>query len=237
MSNILLVEDDVNLGFIIQDQLESFKYNVIRCVSAKEALVTLGSVVIDLCLLDIMMPVKGGFDLASDIKKLFPEMPIVFLTAKHGIEDKIKGLELGADDYITKPFDIRELNLRIRNILTRIHPNEAESILNFRIGKFVFNTELNELVFGAGNRQHLTKKESSLLKILVENKNQLVTRESLAQLVWGEDSYFVSRTMDVYIAKLRKYLISDPSVQITNVHGVGFKFEILTELKEYGKKG
>lgn len=237
MSNILLVEDDVNLGFIIQDQLESFKYNVIRCVSAKEALVTLGSVVIDLCLLDIMMPVKGGFDLASDIKKLFPEMPIVFLTAKHGIEDKIKGLELGADDYITKPFDIRELNLRIRNILTRIHPNEAESILNFRIGKFVFNTELNELVFGAGNRQHLTKKESSLLKILVENKNQLVTRASLAQLVWGEDSYFVSRTMDVYIAKLRKYLISDPSVQITNVHGVGFKFEILTELKEYGKKG
>jgi len=237
MSNILLVEDDVNLGFIIQDQLESFKYNVIRCVSAKEALVTLGSVVIDLCLLDIMMPVKGGFDLASDIKKLFPEMPIVFLTAKHGIEDKIKGLELGADDYITKPFDIRELNLRIRNILTRIHPNEEESILNFRIGKFVFNTELNELVFGAGNRQHLTKKESSLLKILVENKNQLVTRESLAQLVWGEDSYFVSRTMDVYIAKLRKYLISDPSVQITNVHGVGFKFEILTELKDYGKKG
>jgi DNA-binding response OmpR family regulator len=93
------------------------------------------------------------------------------------------------------------------------------------------------MVFGAGNRQHLTKKESSLLKILVENKNQLVTRESLAQLVWGEDSYFVSRTMDVYIAKLRKYLISDPSVQITNVHGVGFKFEILTELKEYGKKG
>lgn len=237
MNNILLVEDDANLGFVIQDQLQSFKYNVIRCVSAKEALITLGSVAIDLCLLDIMMPVKGGFDLAGDIKKLFPEMPIVFLTAKHSIEDKIKGLELGADDYITKPFDIRELNLRIRNIITRIHPQEEVSELNFRVGKFVFNTEMNELIFGGDIRQHLTKKESALLKILIENKNQLVSRESLAQLVWGEDSYFVSRTMDVYIAKLRKYLIADPSVQITNIHGVGFKFEILSELNEYGKKG
>jgi DNA-binding response OmpR family regulator len=230
MSNILLVEDDENLGFVIQDQLKSFNYSVIRCLTAREALITLGAHPIDLCLLDIMMPAKGGFDLAKDIKKLFPDMPIVFLTAKHGIEDKIKGLELGADDYITKPFDIRELNLRMRNILTRVNPIEVESKMNFRLGRFVFNADVNELVFEGKMSQHLTKKESALLRVLVENKNQLVTRESLAQLIWGEDSYFVSRTMDVYIAKLRKYLILDTSVQITNIHGVGFKFEILTEL-------
>jgi len=230
MNNILLVEDDENLGFVIQDQLQLMNYKVFRCLSAKEALVTLGSCAIDLCLLDIMMPVKGGFVLAKDIKKLFPSMPVVFLTAKHALEDKIKGLELGADDYVTKPFDIRELNLRIRNVLSRIKPPDSHNEVSFQIGRFVFNTEINELVFDGNIKQHLTKKESALLRVLVESKNQLVTRESLAQLIWGEESYFVSRTMDVYIAKLRKYLSSDTSVQITNIHGVGFRFEILTDL-------
>jgi DNA-binding response OmpR family regulator len=229
MSSILLVEDDENLGFIIQDQLEDFDYQVYRCISAREALLTLGKYSVDICLLDIMMPVKSGFDLSKDIRKIFPEMPIVFLTAKHTIEDKIKGLELGCDDYITKPFDIRELNLRIRNLLKRTKPSEQVHEVSFSFGKFVFNLAANELVFDRELKQHLTKKEAALLKVLLENKDQVVSRELLANLIWGEDSYFVSRTMDVYIAKLRKYLVSDTSIQITNIHGVGFKFEELFE--------
>ena len=183
--------------------------------------------VIDICLLDVMMPVKSGFALAEDIKKLFPEMPFVFLTAKQQLADRLKGLSIGADDYITKPFVIQELNLRIQNILRRTTRDEEKEIIElYTIGSYSFDNINNYLIWPSGMRQHLTNKEASLLKVFCEGKGNVMTRENLANLVWGEESYFVARTMDVYIAKLRKFFTEDPRIQIINLHGVGFQFVV-----------
>lgn len=227
MSKILLVEDDENLGFVIQDQLTDFGHEVIRCRSAREGLLALGREMVDICLLDVMMPVKSGFDLAEDIKKIFPEMPFVFLTAKQQLSDRLKGLSIGADDYITKPFVIQELNLRIQNIIRRVKKEEEDSVKAlYAIGSYSFDNINNYLIWPSGMRQHLTKKEASLLKVFCEGKGNVLTRENLANLVWGEESYFVARTMDVYIAKLRKFFAEDSRIQIINLHGVGFQFVV-----------
>jgi DNA-binding response OmpR family regulator len=227
MSKILLVEDDENLGFVIQDQLTDFGHEVIRCRSAREGLLTLGKEIVDICLLDVMMPVKSGFALAEDIKKLFPEMPFIFLTAKQQLSDRLKGLSIGADDYITKPFVIQELNLRIQNITRRTNKDEEKIVpALYSIGSYSFDNVNNYLIWPSGMRQHLTNKEASLLKAFCEGKGNVMTRENLANLVWGEESYFVARTMDVYIAKLRKFFAEDSRIQIINLHGVGFQFVV-----------
>jgi DNA-binding response OmpR family regulator len=181
----------------------------------------------DLCLLDVMMPKKDGFSLAEDIRKVNQEVPIIFLTAREMAEDKIKGLRLGADDYITKPFSSEELILRIKNILKR-NPRFKEDVTEkhkFTIGNFSFNAANYELA-DATEKKKLTKKEAELLKILAMHQGQVIEREILANMVWGDDSYFVGRSMDVFITKLRKYLSSDARIAIVNVHGVGFRLEV-----------
>jgi len=154
-------------------------------------------------------------------------MPFVFLTAKQQLSDRLKGLSIGADDYITKPFAIQELNLRIQNILRRTR-NDEEKIVTalYSIGSYSFDNVNNYLIWPSGMRQHLTNKEASLLKAFCEGKGNVMTRENLANLVWGEESYFVARTMDVYIAKLRKFFADDNRIQIINLHGIGFRFVV-----------
>lgn len=223
---ILLVEDDMNLGFVIQDTLKMEGFKVHLCKDGKEGLLQFNKEKYDLCLLDIMMPKKDGFSLAEDIRKTNTEVPIVFLTAKGMTEDKIQGLKLGADDYITKPFSSEELVLRLKAILKR-NPKFREAASEtglISIGEFTFDSKNYELRLGE-SKQSLTKKESDLLKILAEHQGQVMERALLANMVWGDDSYFVGRSMDVFITKLRKYLSADPKVAIINVHGVGFKLE------------
>lgn len=224
---ILLVEDDLNLGFVIQDTLKMEGFKVHLCKDGKEGLLQFNKEHYDLCLLDVMMPKKDGFSLAEDIRKINHDIPVVFLTAKGMAEDKIRGLKLGADDYITKPFSSEELILRIRAILKR-NPKYRDDVKNkskFTIGSFQFDASNFELSSG-DNRRKLTKKEAELLKLLAEHQGQVIEREILANMIWGDDSYFVGRSMDVFITKLRKYLSTDPSIAITNVHGVGFRLEV-----------
>jgi len=225
---ILLVEDDMNLGFVIQDTLKIEGFRVHLCKDGKEGLMQFNREKYDLCLLDVMMPKKDGFSLAEDIRKTNLEVPIVFLTARDMHEDKIQGLRLGADDYITKPFSSEELVLRIRAILKR-NPkfrSDEKKKGNFQLGLYAFDFPNYELVLTTdGNKKKLTKKEAELLRLFCEHKGQVLERELVANMVWGDDSYFVGRSMDVFITKLRKYLAGDRTLAITNVHGVGFRLE------------
>jgi DNA-binding response OmpR family regulator len=219
---ILLVEDDQSLGFVVQDALSMQGYKVHLCRDGKEGLNQFNKEEYDLCLLDVMMPKKDGFSLAEDIRKVNGQIPIVFLTAKSLDQDKIQGFRIGADDYITKPFSAEELSLRIKAVLNR---NPSGSKTKFQIGKYQFDSANFELVDG-DERRKLTKKESELLKLLTEHQGNVLERVIIGNLIWGDDSYFVGRSMDVFITKLRKYLSGDPNIAITNVHGVGFRLEI-----------
>ncbi|MEZ4801075.1 MAG: response regulator transcription factor [Flavobacteriales bacterium] len=224
---ILLVEDDTNLGFVVQDALKMEGFKVHLCKDGKEGLNQFNKEHYDLCLLDVMMPKKDGFSLAEDIRKTNTEVPIVFLTAKGMSEDKIKGFKLGADDYITKPFSSEELVLRIKAILKR-NPNFKEEVKEkhrYEVGNFTFDFLNYELKIGEIKKK-LTKKEAELLKLLCEHQDQVLERELIANMIWGDDSYFVGRSMDVFITKLRKYLSEDPRLSIVNVHGVGFRLEV-----------
>jgi DNA-binding response OmpR family regulator len=226
---ILLVEDDTNLGFVVQDILKAEGFKVHLCKDGKEGLMQFNKEQYDLCLLDIMMPKKDGFSLAEDIRKINNDIPLIFLTAREMTEDKIKGLRLGADDYITKPFSAEELILRIKAILKR-NPKFKEEVReksSYSIGNYTFNAANFELTID-GKRIKLTKKESDLLKILATHIGQVIEREIIANMVWGDDSYFVGRSMDVFITKLRKHLSEDPRIAIVNVHGVGFRLEVGT---------
>ena len=225
---ILLVEDDPNLSLVLQDYLEMMNYDITLCRNGKEGLEIFQKGRFNLCILDIMMPVMDGFTLAEEIKKINEAVPIVFLTAKSLKEDRIKGFRLGCDDYIMKPFSTEELSLRIQAILKRCMAQAAivkdeEPI--YKIGKFLFDHK-NMILRIDGKEKVLTRKENALLKLLYENRNKLLTRETALKSVWGNDDYFIGRSMDVFIAKLRKYLKDDPSIYITNVHGTGFKLEI-----------
>jgi DNA-binding response OmpR family regulator len=227
---ILLVEDDLNLGFVVQDILKSEGFRVHLCKDGKEGLMQFNKETYDLCLLDVMMPKKDGFSLAEDIRKVNQEVPIIFLTAREMAEDKIKGLRLGADDYITKPFSAEELILRIKAILKR-NPKFKEDIREkstYTIGNYVFNSTNFELTLDS-KRIKLTKKEADLLKILATHLGQVIEREIIANMVWGDDSYFVGRSMDVFITKLRKHLSEDQRIAIANVHGVGFRLEVTND--------
>lgn len=224
---ILLVEDDINLGFVIQDILKSEGFRVHLSKDGKEGLMQFNKESYDLCLLDIMMPKKDGFSLAEDIRKIDSEIPIIFLTAREMTEDKIKGLRIGADDYITKPFSAEELILRMKAILKRSPKFKEESREKnmLTIGLFTFNAANFELTIDS-KRIKLTKKEADLLKILAAHMGLVIEREIIANMVWGDDSYFVGRSMDVFITKLRKHLSDDSRIAITNVHGVGFRLEV-----------
>jgi len=226
---ILLVEDDPNLSLVLQDYLEMLNYDITLCRNGKEGLQVFQSGQFHICILDIMMPVMDGFTLAEEIKKINENIPIVFLTAKSLKEDRIRGFRLGCDDYIMKPFSTEELSLRIQAILKRCMARsndvakEEEPV--YQIGKYTFDHK--NMILRLGNKDRvLTRKENALLKLLFENRNQLLTREIALKSVWGNDDYFIGRSMDVFIAKLRKYLQEDPSIFITNVHGTGFKLEV-----------
>ena len=226
--HILLVEDDENLGFILKDFLEMQNYMVDLRKNGAEGLFAFRAKIFDLCLLDVMMPVKDGFTLATEIREINDNVPIIFLTAKELKEDKIRGFKIGADDYITKPFSTEELNLRIQAILRRYRINAEADKLNsvFQIGAYQFDAENQTLAYSETEISTLTKKEAELLKVLCLQMNTVVKRETALKKVWGNDDYFMGRSMDVYITKLRKYLKNDPNVTILNVHGTGFKLEV-----------
>lgn len=219
---ILLVEDDVNLGNLLQDSLEIKNYEVVLKRNGEDAFTEFKAGKFDMCLLDVMMPKKDGFTLAKDIRKLNTTVPIIFLTAKALKEDTIEGLKLGADDYITKPFSMEELTLRMDNIFKRLPKAEISNQNTFKIGQFDFDNNFRMLKLG-GKETKLTTKESELLKMLAVYTDRILEREVALNAVWGTDSYFAGRSMDVYIAKLRKYLKEDPNVEIQNIHGTGFK--------------
>jgi DNA-binding response OmpR family regulator len=224
---ILLVEDDMNLGFVIQDALKIEGYKVVLCKDGKDGLNQFNKEEYDLCLFDVMMPKKDGFSLAEDIRKVNQDIPIIFLTAKNTAEDKVTGFTIGADDYITKPFSSEELVLRIKAVLKR-NPKfkeDQKAKSRYKIGLYDFDSLNYELKIG-DDKKKLTKKESELLKLLAEHQGQVMEREMLANMIWGDDSYFIGRSMDVFITKLRKYMSSDPGISITNVHGVGFRLEV-----------
>ena len=225
-TSILLVEDDENLGFILKDYLEISGYTVDLQRNGVTGLKAFTENNFDICILDIMMPLKDGFSLAKDIREINTTVPIIFLTAKTMKEDKIKGFKLGADDFITKPFSSEELGLRIEAILRRFNYQDALSDAKdkFKIGKFSFVYSNQTLEF-EGKEQSLTRKEADVLKLLCLNKNKLLRREDILINIWGSDDYFMGRSMDVYITKLRKHLKKDENIKIINIHGTGFKLE------------
>ncbi len=221
---ILLVEDDFNLGFVIQDLLTEEGYKVHLCKDGKEGLQQFHKKKYDICVLDVMLPKKDGFSLAEDIRKINQEVPIVFLTAKNMAEDKVRGLKLGADDYITKPFGNEEFLLRIKAILKRSgHEKHKNKEIVYELGNIKFHPNNYALTLANGEHKKLTQKESDLLKLFCQNQGKVLERDLIANMIWGDDSYFVGRSMDVFITKLRKYFKNEPTVSIVNVHGVGFK--------------
>ena len=224
--SILLAEDDINLGFVISDQLRAEGYHVSLTTDGVEALKRFNEQPYHLCIFDVMMPKKDGFTLARDIRQINGDVPILFLTAKSMTEDKIEGFNAGGDDYLTKPFSVEELNLRIKSLLKRVNiRTEIPEEKVFNVSAFIFDAENLTLTL-SGEVQSLTKKEAQILKILYKFKNQVLPREVILNTVWGQDDYFVGRSLDVFITKLRKYLKDDETIQILNIHGVGFKLEI-----------
>ena len=224
-NRILLVEDDPNFGTVLKDYLSLNDYNVTHAKDGLEGLIMFKNDDFDLCILDVMMPRKDGFSLAKDIRSTNSEVPIIFLTAKTMKEDVLKGYQAGADDYLNKPFDSEVLLYKIKAILQRKESehNIEEDTFEFKIGKFEFNSKLRHLSFDGQEAQKLSPKESKLLKMLAVHKNDLMPRELALTKIWRDDNYFTSRSMDVYIAKLRKYLKSDENVEILNIHGEGFR--------------
>jgi DNA-binding response OmpR family regulator len=226
-ATILLVEDDANLGFVIHDALKRKGYTVHLCRDGKEGLKYFNEHAYDLCILDVMLPQKDGFSLAEDIRTTNEHVPIVFLTAKSQTDDRIAGFKAGGDDYVTKPFSHEELLLRIEAILRRTQgrgTNKRERD-NFTIGDYAFDFRNLSLTHPAGERK-LTKREAEVLRLLCMHQDQVLPRELVLNMVWGDDTYFLGRSLDVFISRLRKYLREDPRVAINNVHGVGFKLVV-----------
>ena len=224
---VLLAEDDHNLGTILKAYLEAKGFPTKLCVNGQEAYDSFLKESFDFCILDVMMPVKDGFSLAKDIRKESRKIPILFLTAKSLQEDIIEGLKIGADDYLTKPFSMEELLLRMKAIIRRTHQTDSgdkkETI--HRIGSYTFDTSRQLLKIG-NEEIKLTSKEAELLTLLYDNVNEILDRTLALNRIWHNDSYFNARSMDVYIAKLRKCLKDDPNIEIINVHGKGFKLII-----------
>jgi DNA-binding response OmpR family regulator len=232
IAKILFVEDDPNLSMILQDYLEMIGYYVDHAFDGVAGLDYFRKNKYDLLILDVMMPKKDGFTLADDIRKQNTKVPIIFLTAKNLKEDRIRGFQTGCDDYMTKPFSTEELSLRIKAILKRcavIKSNvDDKEIETFTVGKFTFDNS-NMILMYDGEERRLTRKETGLLRLLCLNINGLLPREVALETIWGDTDYFIGRSMDVFITKLRKYLKDDPNVRIANVHGIGFKLEVKSE--------
>ncbi|MCX6271243.1 MAG: response regulator transcription factor [Bacteroidetes bacterium] len=230
LAKILLVEDDPNLSEVLKDYLEMLDYEIVRCFDGEQGLSVFYRQGFDLVLVDVMMPKKDGFTLVEEIRKINKEIPVIFITAKSFKEDRIQGFKVGCDDYICKPFSTEELSLRVHAVLKRCQVNnlnlkQLSEKGAYELGGFRFDYSNMSLSFG-DKTQHLTRKEADLLRLLVINKNQLLKRETALKLVWGDDDYFIGRSMDVFITKLRKYLKDDDSINILNVHGTGFKLEV-----------
>ena len=221
---ILYAEDDETLAFLTKDNLEQ-QYDVTHCADGETSLNTFKTTHFDLCVLDIMMPKMDGFELAENIRKINSDVPIIFLSAKTLKEDRIKGLRLGADDYLVKPFSIEELLLKIEIFLKRSHKNTISDKSIYTLGKYQFDSK-NYLVFTDAEKIVLTQRESDLLKLFLDNKNVVLKREEILKSLWGDDDYFMGRSLDVFISRLRKMLVNENGIAIENLHGIGFKFTI-----------
>lgn len=226
MANILLAEDDPNLGFMVQDNLESIGHSVTWCEDGIAALEAFTKASFEICLLDVMMPNMDGFELATQIREKDEIVPIIFLTAKSQEEDRLSGFEIGGDDYVTKPFSIKELSYRIDVFLRRNTIEKQVPIQNsISFGDSLFDPK--NLVYSyLENQQSLTQMEANLLNLLISNQNELIKRETILETVWGENDYFKGRSLDVFVTRLRKYLKQDKRLEIRNHHGVGFSLLI-----------
>jgi two-component system response regulator VicR len=222
MSHILYVEDDEVLAFVTKDNLELNGMKVSHAKTGKDAMKMFREDSFDLCLIDVMLPEMDGFAVAQEIRSRHSEIPIIFLTAKSLKEDRIKGLKIGADDYITKPFSIEELLLKIQVFLKRKYIAGDETTSFLKIGIYELDPENLRLKNGDQIEQ-MTKKEVELLKLLINNKNRVIERSTILERVWGENDYFMGRSIDVFISRLRKYLKDDKSISLENIHGVGFR--------------
>ncbi len=226
---ILLVEDDQNFGDVLKSYLEMHDYSVDLAKDGDEGLIKYNKGNFDLCIFDVMMPKKDGFSLAKEIREKDTEVPIIFLTAKSLKEDVLEGFKIGADDYITKPFNSEELLLRVQAILRRsgAKPEEEEETKEFKLGNFVFNYPLRILSYtgpdGETHKDNLSPKEAHLLRMFCIHKNDVLPRSKALTKIWGEDNYFTARSMDVFVTKLRKYLSRDEKLEIVNIHGNGFR--------------
>jgi DNA-binding response OmpR family regulator len=222
---ILYAEDDETLAFLTKDNLEQNGYLVSHFSDGNLCLENFKKDTFDICILDIMMPKMDGFELAIEIRKLNSDIPIIFLSAKTLKEDRIKGLRLGADDYLVKPFSIEELILKIEVFLKRSNKNSIQKSNHYLVGKYQFDTA-NYSIFTADENITLTQREAELLKLFLDNKNVVLKREEILKSLWGDDDYFMGRSLDVFISRLRKILINEKGISIENLHGIGFRFSI-----------
>lgn len=222
---ILYAEDDETLAFLTKDNLEQNNYEVIHCSNGKSALKIFEEEEFDICIFDIMMPKMDGFQLAEAVRKIDVEVPIIFLSAKTLKEDRIKGLRLGADDYLVKPFSIEELLLKVEIFLKRSQKNIPPAKTIYEVGKYQFDTK-NFILFNNDEKVGLTQREAELLKLFLDHKNSVLKREQILTSLWGTDDYFMGRSLDVFISRLRKILANEEGISIENLHGIGFRFSI-----------
>ncbi len=223
-ARLLYAEDDETLSFITKDHLELQGYEVVHCVNGAIAFEVFKNEKFDLCIFDVMLPEMDGFTLAENVRKKDQQIPILFLTAKSLKEDRIHGLRLGGDDYLTKPFSIEELILKIEIFLRRSRVFEAPTLeQELVVGMYKYLPVEYQLINDT-NGCILTQRESELLDFLLKNKNKVIKRSVILESLWGEDDYFMGRSLDVFISRLRKYLSEDPAIKIDNIHGIGFKF-------------
>lgn len=223
---ILYTEDDETLAFLTKDNLEQNNYEVIHCSDGKLGLETFKKENFDICIFDIMMPKMDGFELATEIRKANTDIPIIFLSAKTLKEDRIKGLRLGADDYLVKPFSIEELLLKIEIFLKRSQKSIPSEKSVYEIGKYQFDIN-NFILFNESEKITLTQREAELLRLFLDNKNSVLKREQILTSLWGTDDYFMGRSLDVFISRLRKILANESGISIENLHGIGFRFSVV----------
>jgi len=223
-SKILIVEDDDNMAYLLKENLEKKGFFVTTCADGKQGLRVFNQQLFNLCILDVMLPFKDGFTLAKEMRGLSENTPIIFLTSRSMELDKIKGFESGCDDYITKPFSVMELLLRVNAVLKRANVSDTKNKTNiFKIGSCTFHYNERKLILPDKTEKNLSMKESELLKLFCEKENELIHRQYLMNKVWGSDDYFIAKSMDVFITRLRKLLKSDTNIEIQNVYGTGFK--------------
>ena len=224
-AHLLYVEDDESLSFVTRDNLELAGYRITYCENGKKAMEIIKQNDFDLCILDVMLPDVDGFTIAEELRKFNTQVPILFLTAKSMKEDRIRGLKLGADDYITKPFSIEELILKIEIFLRRSKVSSPSVPTYLTVGNYLLDHKNLTLKF-EDQAKNLTQKEADLLKMLIENKNEVIKRSLILETLWGEDDYFLGRSLDVFISRLRKYLSQDSRIKVENIHSVGFKMKV-----------